>query len=306
MLAMTGIANAQEELSRVNVGELTYVFLGESNEYSLLITPTSKTTPLSKSLTANAFFVKKPSRLVIDIPGFGDGKNKATEISDPRVAGFRVGVHSNKTRLVFDIKNNLIPKYEVTANPKLGAIVVSFVFEKGSAPSITSMMPETQIKKQVKEVAPVKINPAASRPIIQEPLGKKEPELSGETIVFRGNVPKSEPVIPEPILESALITQILFQAPKDAPLGALVIDGKNLEGYLLNQKGPNLYELVLNNASLNGEHLTLPQFPPETFQGFEVVLANQKESSVVIKVYVNDDVRLSPYLSKGKLWLKAN
>ena len=109
-----------------------------------------------------------------------------------------------------------------------------------------------------------------------------------------------------PTKSFSLITQILFQAPSDAPLGALAIDGSNLEGYSLNQKGPNLYELVLNNSTLEREQLTLPQFPPESFKGFEVVLANQKDDQVVIKVYVNDGVKLSSYLVKGKLWLKAN
>ena len=98
----------------------------------------------------------------------------------------------------------------------------------------------------------------------------------------------------------------MFEKTERASNGAIVISGKNLEGYKLNQKGPNLFELQLENANLDGEHLSLPQFPPESFNGFEVVLANQKNSDVIVKIYVNDGVTLSPYLAGGKLWIKTN
>jgi len=351
LLVLSGLlfcssALAQSELSRVNVGELTYTLLGEGLDYSLLISPTSKITPLSKNLTANAFFAKKPSRLVIDLPGFSKGKNRLVEVSDKNIEGFRVGVHSDKTRLVFDIKNNMIPTYNVVANPTLGAIVISYSLSSGTV-SATSGSEATSISKmpakpatslggtpfsvkkdlsdEIKRMESKMALEAAKikeKSVLPKQTTQKQPELSGETIVFRGNVPKAEAEkkpeatqrieqrledkLEEKSVANSIITQILFQAPSDAPLGALAISGSNLEGYSLNQKGPNLYELVLNNAQLEGDHLTLPQFPPETFKGFEVVLANQKGQQVVIKVYVNDEVKLSPYLAKGKLWLKAN
>jgi hypothetical protein len=329
---------------------------------------------LTKNLTANVFSVKAPSRLVVDIPNFNLGTNKKVLLANPYLSGIRLGVHPDKTRLVLDIKSNMIPVYDVVADQSRGALVVSFslsssgesspiverqalkemaapaqpakVFPSKPATSLggsevvlkntikkTMPVPEFEPEPEVERPAPLKPEPKIiSQPKMtnEEILAAMDPKTKKDSFVVKGNermgAPEpaasevisapQEPVMPQTQTAPStadtgvggggvLVSGILFQAPQDAPLGALVIEGTSLNDYSVSQRGANLYELVLKSAKLKGEHLTLPQFPPESFKGFEVVLANQVGPSVVVKIYVNDGVKLSPYLAQGKLWLKA-
>jgi hypothetical protein len=198
----------------------------------------------------------------------------------------------------------------------------------------TMPVPEIEPQRAASEPAAVEPQPEViSQPKMssEEILAAMDEKSKRSSFVVKGNErisgpaqtvsqpaaqPISEPELPpvasvetppEPPVPSGetMVSGILFQAPQDAPLGALVVEGSLISDYSVSQRGANLYELILKNAKLKGEHLTLPQFPPESFKGFEVVLANQVGPSVVVKIYVNDGVKLSPYLAQGKLWLKA-
>ena len=100
------------------------------------------------------------------------------------------------------------------------------------------------------------------------------------------------------------IKNILFQAERES--GALVIEADKIGEYKITQKGKNLYELIINNSKLSGDHLTLPQFPPNNFKNFEVILTNQlTENSVQIKIYLNSTVELLPSIIDNKLWINT-
>ena len=118
-------------------------------------------------------------------------------------------------------------------------------------------------------------------------------------------VKKVEPSIPT-AGGSATVKGIFYQTTRNSSVSSLMIDIDNINAYTLTQRKANAYELVLENAKLAGRHLTLPQFPPDTFKGFEVVLANQDGNNVIVKVYVEDDVTLSPFIAEDQLWLKVN
>jgi hypothetical protein len=84
-----------------------------------------------------------------------------------------------------------------------------------------------------------------------------------------------------------------------------VIEVGNLNNYSLSQKKKNLYELTVDQAALAGEHVAYPQFPPDTFQGFEAVLAEQSGATVLVKIYVAEGTKLSPFRVKDQLWVKV-
>lgn len=88
-------------------------------------------------------------------------------------------------------------------------------------------------------------------------------------------------------------------------VAALVIEVKGLGNYTLNPGGDAEFILTLENAHLGGAHLSLPQFPPDTFDSFTVVTATEKEGSVVVSIHTEDGVRLSPYRGDGGLWVKV-
>lgn len=112
----------------------------------------------------------------------------------------------------------------------------------------------------------------------------------------------------------AVVDGIFFK-PIDSPAGAQPGGGKqssavmisvpHLSNYGLKTDKPNVYVLVLNNARLAGKHLTLPQFPPDGFSGFEVVMAQEEGQDVIVKIYVDDNVKLSPYRMNDQVWIRA-
>jgi hypothetical protein len=117
---------------------------------------------------------------------------------------------------------------------------------------------------------------------------------------------KDSSTSPGPITSAAAkVSGIYYQSPKDSNVSAVQIDVDAHSTYSLTQRDNNRFELVINNAALAGSHLSLPQFPPDTFSGFEVILARSQGQDVVVNIYVEDGVKLSPFIAKGKLWLKV-
>lgn len=302
--------------------------------YKLFIKPKAKYNDIS--LTANVFPVKNPSRLVIDIPEFPAGPQKTEEVNSGIIAALRLGAHESKTRLVIDLKTDVLPDYDISADEESGRLVARFSVKssakivepedtiipvaKPTPLVIPTPIPTPKVKETPKPTPIPSIKIPSTTPkdkgdfntvstnstIVITPAAR----LTPESFVMRGNEQVDTPpakLIPEKFATnaSAIINNILFQAPKDAPLGAIVIEGEKITDYRLDQKGKNLYELTLKNAKLSGDHLTLPQFPPATFKGFEVILANQEASGVLLKVYVNEGVKIKSFNAKGKLWLKA-
>jgi hypothetical protein len=104
---------------------------------------------------------------------------------------------------------------------------------------------------------------------------------------------------------AALVKGIYYQTEKNSDISSVMIDVDGLNTYSLTQRDGNSFELLLEGAKLKGKHLSLPQFPPDTFRGFEVIIANERGSDVVVKIYVEDEVSLTPFIVKGKLWLRA-
>jgi len=86
---------------------------------------------------------------------------------------------------------------------------------------------------------------------------------------------------------------------------ALMIKVSSLGEYSFRQRDKNIFEVVLNNSQLAGDHLTQPHFPGEEFKGLEGTFMWQRDNSVVIKIYVEEGVRLSPYSAEGNLWVKV-
>lgn len=98
----------------------------------------------------------------------------------------------------------------------------------------------------------------------------------------------------------------IFYQMTSSKVPAVVFDVEGLSSYTLNKRKPDLYELVLENVKLSGKHLTLPQFPPDSFYGFNVIVAKDEGKNVVVKLYIEEGVKLFPFIQKQHLWLKAS
>ncbi len=319
-----------EQLSSFNISKLNFNLVADNANFKFLVKPTANLN--TAELTANTFVLKNPYRLVIDVPGFTTKAQKKIELDNNYLSSIRVGKHRNKIRTVVDIKPDEFPEYDIYADEALQSLVVEFSFNKNS--EVINSRADTSFDKITtnKETLEKKFTP--SKEVINTKIESK-PIDTNSIITMRGNekidevnenniktiqeietkeiikpeqtAKKSIDAVPEqitPKTKVSTIKNILFQVERES--GALVIEADKIGEYEITQKGKNLYELVIQNSRLSGEHLTLPQFPPNNFKNFEVILTNQLgENSVQVKIYLNSAVELEPSIIGNKLWIYA-
>lgn len=336
-----GATEAQaENLAGLSAAGLNISLESKGSGFRILIKPKGGIESLSRDLTANVFAVENPSRLVVDIPGFVARGPQKQELSHSEIGALRLGVHKDKTRLVLDIKSNQVPEYNVASDANLGALVVSFGFDSSAGvvakTDDVSIIPDSPgSDPSVPDSPGPAFEPIQNEPPeevaalpIQEPSAPEEPEVTPrkpepresqeeDPNAFELPLEPTEPAV-APIETAAVedvqtpavsgfgvVNGVYYQAAKNSKTSSIMVDVDGLNQYSLSQAAPGAYELLLRDTSLKGPHLSLPQFPPDTFKGFEVIVASQQGKDVVVKVYTDSGVKLSPFIAQGKLWLRV-
>ncbi len=345
-ICLSGTASAAPSLANLSAGPLDLKLVDRSSAssgkaFQLQIIPRNGVESLSADLTANVFAIKNPTRLVVDIPNFVAGRQQAKRLSHPDITRIRLGVHKNKTRVVIDLNSAGEPSYDIRSDAGLGALVVDFSIP-GSFSAGTSTPDLIPTPLAIPSPTPTAI-PTPEPDISAVPTPAAEPTMAKTPIFTNDSIPRDTPTPePEPTKDlrspstipslpdvdnpgtgpsvtelpglpgnatgttSALVKGIYYQTEKNSNVSSVMIDVDGLNTYSLTQRDGNAFELLLEGAALKGTHLSLPQFPPDTFRGFEVIIANERAGNVIVKIYVEDDVTLTPFVVKGKLWLRAN
>lgn len=100
------------------------------------------------------------------------------------------------------------------------------------------------------------------------------------------------------------VTGLLYQVSNSSGALAVRITGIALDDFKLTRTKPTLYELEIRGAQLGGNHLSLPQFPPDNFHGFEAISAIQQGNDALVRIFVEDGIKLAPLRIKGDLWVE--
>lgn len=129
---------------------------------------------------------------------------------------------------------------------------------------------------------------------------KTEPEEPSEDL----SAEESVKVKTKPGAGPGKLSSFAFKITDRPGKYAVQINVDQLGDYKLTRPKGDLYELVLQNTRLSGPHLTFPQFPPDEFQGFQAIAAVQRGEDVVVRIFVDDEVKLSPYRTEGQLWVQ--
>lgn len=103
-----------------------------------------------------------------------------------------------------------------------------------------------------------------------------------------------------------VVNGISFKSLDDSVVKAVVIEVSNPDKYKLVAQGDDRYELTLPAAKLGASHLVIPQFPPEDFKDFEVVMARQTGDSVVVQIYVTKGTKLFPAVNAEGIVIKSS
>lgn len=380
--------------------------LDQESSYLLSATPKKK----AGELRAEVFAVDNPLRLVLDVYARSAAAAPKAEVKDVNISSLRTGVHADKTRIVLDIRSEILPHYKLSADETSGGVIVNFGFEAGrsskeaqsvgrsalpaarqaQAPEVSQKAEEeAKIDLKRKEAVVPKTAPASKEeklPPEEEPLAEpldrkkiesellkpqplrdsshtsdlpaakggvvalprpEEPEQKILTAPTRSKEEEAEKLLSgskSPVfvvkgdsetsptqdsgksadesqqvaaltgkvsqtgkpLSGAMLEGISYRTIENSGASAVVLNTKELETYSLSRSKANLYELILQNTKLAGSHLGHPQFPPEKFKGFEVVIARQKDDDVELKIHTESGVKLSPFRVKDEIWLKVS
>ncbi len=253
------------------------------------------------------------------------------DLSSSEVPTYRVKREGNILSVRFSVDDGAVPpefeegEEEASAEPKVVSIKDrgKNAAEQASEPSKTSTKPaiapveagpveaapaETGPSENGRvETGPVETGPVETAPVESTVLAANHGQpVAPEPVEVEKPTAASAEVVPVPTDGKTVVRGIYYQTTSNSQVPAVVFDASGLATYTLNKQKPDVYELVLKNTSLAGRHLTLPQFPPDSFQGFNVIVARQQGSDVVIKVYVEENVKLFPFIAKQQLWLKAS
>lgn len=112
----------------------------------------------SKSISdVNVFAIKNPSRLVVDIPGFSSKRSFKQSVQNPDISSIRTGVHSDKVRLVVDMRTNAVPQFQLqNSTSKLEQSII-FAFSEGSfedkIPAVDTRPAKKSAKDSLRELA---------------------------------------------------------------------------------------------------------------------------------------------------------
>ncbi len=202
------------------------------------------------------------------------------------------------------------------------------------APATPSPTPEpTPEPTKAPSPSPTPSPVATATPLVTppatEPPDTKKPDTKKEVELQKTAAPELSPEVPKESLSiteieesikeietkdkdvevdsdgNAIVKTIVFQTTSDNFISSIVISATSLGAYTMNKIAPGEYELSLTRSRLKGPHLELPQFPPDSFKGFTYVRASEKDDAVFIHIYVDEGVRLTPYIAQDKLWVKA-
>jgi hypothetical protein len=290
----------------------------------------------TKLPTPNVMLIDNPTRLVIDVPGVSSKSAENVSVKDALVSGLRIGVHPDKTRIVVDIQGHYTPQYQINALPDGAEVVFSFGVSAHSDSADTSEESFTIQNHAADEEPTPAVEPTPKpRPTV-EPLPLHTPEAvptPGKFIKQEfGNtgVPEETPAARQTPQQNSsnpaddfdtdfdqpdrnndaaaarTVTAIYYQTLNNTKVPAVAFDLKGEGPYSLKPIKSDLYELVLKSTRLAGKYLSLPQFPPDSFRGFSVIVARQEGADVHVKIYVEENTKLFPFISKGQLWLKVS
>ncbi|MCC6955123.1 MAG: AMIN domain-containing protein [Deltaproteobacteria bacterium] len=185
------------------------------------------------------------------------------------------------------------PSVKPTAAPKTTAEPTPTVAPKSTpskslapTPSLTPTPAPTSTPTRTPSPAPssTATSTSAPTPAKDSATGTALPVLTGPTVV----------------------RAIKYQLPAGAGGESTIIIEMDAPGnFTLNPKGGSAFDLEIERASLAGAFLTLPQFPPDTFRGIEVVTAKTSGQNVILSIFAEDNVKLSPYRAKGSLIIRV-
>lgn len=328
-------------------------------------------------LKIHAEVVESPTRFFIDVLGVASKTARSIDLKGQVIERIRVGIHKDKTRIVFDINpsfTNLKFDEENKSDPSVSSYkyLYSLKGDIGTAPTLaekeaeiptiipsatpspksTSTLTPTPTITSTPTITPTAIatvtptttpkatatkepatptstptvtntptplaneitkdfsTPEESKDKIQVKLPESKPEEKVEATLAN-----SKPLrdIDQAILDmeknnstkKTILKNVVFQTTSDNIQSSIAVSLSAIDPYTLNQVSDSKYILELPGTKLRAPHLSLPQYPPDSFKGFVYIQAEETETASSVIIVVDPGVKLIAEVSQGKLWIKS-
>jgi len=165
------------------------------------------------------------------------------------------------------------------------------------SPETTPLKPEVKVERETEATTDItspenetnEATPPESKSIKELEQSLKK-EIQGESHDINGKI---------------IIKSIVFQANSQDFVSSVVVNASGVGAYVLNEKDNSEYELILKESRLKGPHLSLPQFPPDSFKGFRYVSSSEVGSDTHIHIHVEQGIKLGAHIADGKIWVKT-
>lgn len=276
---------------------------------------------------ANAFHLKNPKRIVLDIVTDDITRGaKVLAYDNPVVAGMRIGIHPDKVRIVLDIKASAELRYKWSSSGT--GLYVSIAGSGGTvqpprpAPTPTLaaepmeiVEPTTQPKAEViiKTDPVIEPEPAPTQALIipePEPVEiEDEPYTGSLETIDESDV---EPSIPIDEIDTVskekriqLLRNIRFAVKKDSGDPTLRLILNNRPEFQVEKKSERKYVISLPGSDLQSAVLELVRYPPQDFIGMLSVKATLTETGVDIGIAVDPGYRVEAVTKGQEIWVQV-
>ena len=254
-----------------------------NGEYKITVT---SNTPVSAVIDS----LSNPPRIVLDLERAKVRIGRVVHLADhPLIRSVRIGIHPQKVRCVFDLKQDLIPKFTRENTDK--SVILRIPSEKHPVfseptPGATSSVPD------ILHIQPT-ITPTPSPTAT---LSQIEPTAT-------------------PTQVSRFVTPDIRPTEKVAPrLNKLIFDYSSIDRtpilrivfnsdfqFRIVKTDPTKVKLYIPNVLLDGEHLKLPFFAPQDFLGLTMVRASSEKNGIKVELYLEEGSRINAYREANEL-----
>jgi hypothetical protein len=129
------------------------------------------------AISANAFYLGGPARLVVDVAGCKTRRSEKFSVaSHPAVSGIRVGAHTDKLRMVVDLTANTEPDFKVAVSGR--EVTLTITDEAQSEERVERVVPTIKPSAMPAQVQPVLPD---AQPTEAQPTGAQAAETSVPT-----------------------------------------------------------------------------------------------------------------------------
>lgn len=259
--------------------------------------------------------VDNPSRLVVDVIGHKATTSKEVSLTDdPFLKSIRIGVHKDRTRVVFDVREGLAAnEYEHQVDAENGRLMVSFLSPDAAT---TASAPKAPIDGQI-------VQAGSLDAALPEPIGDlaatttdaANADVAAEvaaadaaaaaSVDGAANVP-AESLPSETITATALpsetaVTDVRFEKTGyDA--GQVFVEMNGRAPFDLNRTAPSEYVLTIGGASVKDMP---PMIAPKAFPGIRSARAVQTGESVAVRMFIDPNVELRAIPTDKGVMIKA-